>query len=173
MAIALYFLYKKINALHFIVKGESTNLHTVYIVSNISHQFRETFVLSTSFPDFRPSFPFPALRFLLPFPKLSFLPFLFSALGQALDRLVTVSCTRYRASTSVLSTSCSLRGLRLATGDLILRGASRLDAFSVYPVRTWLLCHALGNTTDTPAVRPPRSSRTKGSSSQISCARAG
>ena len=27
--------------------------------------------------------------------------------------------------------------------------------------------------TDTPAVRPPRSSRTKGSSSQISCARAG
>ena len=112
-------------------------------------------------------------RFLLPFPELSFLPFLFSALGQALDLLVTVSYIRYRTSTSVLSTSCSLRGLRLATGDLILRGASRLDAFSVYPVRTWLLCHALGNTTDTPAVRPPRSSRTKGSSSQISCARAG
>ena len=98
---------------------------------------------------------------------------LFSAFGQALDRLVTVSCTRYRASTSVLSTSCSSRGLRLATGDLILRGASRLDAFSVYPVRTWLLCRAFGNTTDPPAVRPPRSSRTKGSSSQISCARAG
>ena len=96
-----------------------------------------------------------------------------SPLGQALDRLVTVSCTRYRASTSVLSTSCSSRGLRLATGDLILRGASRLDAFSVYPVRTWLLCRAFGNTTDPPAVRPPRSSRTKGSSSQISCARAG
>jgi len=54
-----------------------------------------------------------------------------------------------------------------------LRGASRLDAFSVYPVRTWLLCRAFGNTTDPPAVRPPRSSRTKGSSSQISCARAG
>ena len=29
-------------------------------------------------------------------------------------------------------------------GYLILRGASRLDAFSVYPVRTWLLCHAVG-----------------------------
>ena len=28
-------------------------------------------------------------------------------------------------------------------GYLILRGASRLDAFSVYPCRTWLLCHAL------------------------------
>ena len=29
-------------------------------------------------------------------------------------------------------------------GHLILRGASRLDAFSVYPFRTWLLCHAVG-----------------------------
>ena len=58
-------------------------------------------------------------------------------------------------------------------GYLILRGASRLDAFSVYPFRTWLPGHALGRTTGTPAVRPPRSSRTKGSSSQISYAHAG
>ena len=58
-------------------------------------------------------------------------------------------------------------------GYLILRGASRLDAFSVYPVPTWLLCYALGKTTDTPEVSPPRSSRTKGSSSQISYAHAG
>ena len=29
-------------------------------------------------------------------------------------------------------------------GYLILRGASRLDAFSVYPFQTWLLCHAVG-----------------------------
>ena len=29
-------------------------------------------------------------------------------------------------------------------GYLILRGASRLDAFSVYPVPAWLLCHDLG-----------------------------
>ena len=29
-------------------------------------------------------------------------------------------------------------------GYLILRGASRLDAFSVYPCRTWLLCHGSG-----------------------------
>ena len=29
-------------------------------------------------------------------------------------------------------------------GHLILRGASRLDAFSVYPRRTWLLCDAFG-----------------------------
>ena len=33
---------------------------------------------------------------------------------------------------------------RLCGGYLILRGASRLDAFSVYPFRTWLLCHAVG-----------------------------
>ena len=56
---------------------------------------------------------------------------------------------------------------------LILRGASRLDAFSVYPFPTWLLCHAFGKTTDTPAVGPARSSRTKASSSQISYAHAG
>ena len=29
-------------------------------------------------------------------------------------------------------------------GYLILRGASRLDAFSVYPCRTWLPCHGSG-----------------------------
>ena len=29
-------------------------------------------------------------------------------------------------------------------GNLIFRGASRLDAFSVYPFQTWLLCHAVG-----------------------------
>ena len=29
-------------------------------------------------------------------------------------------------------------------GNLILRAASRLDAFSVYPCRAWLLCHAVG-----------------------------
>ena len=40
---------------------------------------------------------------------------------------------------------CSLQGVLLPKeGNLILRGASRLDAFSVYPFRTWLLCHAVG-----------------------------
>ena len=58
-------------------------------------------------------------------------------------------------------------------GYLILRGASRLDAFSVYPFPTWLPGHAPGGTTDTPEVSPSRSSRTKDSSSQISYARAG
>ena len=58
-------------------------------------------------------------------------------------------------------------------GSLILEGASRLDAFSVYPFPAWLLCYALGKTTDTPAASPSRSSRTKDSSSQISYAHAG
>ena len=58
-------------------------------------------------------------------------------------------------------------------GNLILRGASRLDAFSVYPFPTWLLCHASGQTTDPPEVSPSRSSRTKDSASQISYAHAG
>ena len=58
-------------------------------------------------------------------------------------------------------------------GDFILRGASRLDAFSVYPFRAWLPGDALGSAAGTPAARPARSSRTKARSSQISCARAG
>ena len=61
----------------------------------------------------------------------------------------------------------------LFRGILISGGASRLDAFSVYPFRTWLLGHAPGGTTDTPVVRPARSSRTRASSPQTSYARAG
>ena len=53
-------------------------------------------------------------------------------------------------------------------GYLILRGASRLDAFSVYPFRAWLPGYRLGSLTGAPAARPSRSSRTKDSSSQIS-----
>ena len=56
-----------------------------------------------------------------------FLPWPF---GQALDRLVAVSSMPYGTSTPALSTSSSSRGLTLTMGYLILRGASRLDAFS-------------------------------------------
>ena len=69
---------------------------------------------------------------------------------------------------------CSLQGVLLPKeGYLILRGASRLDAFSVYPVPTWLPGYAFGNATGAPEVSPSRSSRTKDSSSQISYAHAG
>ena len=54
----------------------------------------------------------------------------------------SVHCCTY---THALSTSSSSRGLiHLREGYLILRGASRLDAFSVYPCRTWLPCHGIG-----------------------------
>ena len=86
-------------------------------------------------------------------------------------RLVLVSSTPCGASTSNLlprSLRGALRVFRL--GNLILGGASRLDAFSGYPVRTWLPSCATGVTTGTPEVRPTRSSRTKVSFPQISSA---
>src|SRR5665647_1495797 len=55
-------------------------------------------------------------------------------------------------------------------GELILRLASRLDAFSAYPFQTWLPSYASGETTGTLAVCPSRSSRTRDRSSQFSCA---
>ena len=58
----------------------------------------------------------------------------------------------------------------LRRGYLILGLASRLDAFSAYPFRTWLPSHAAGATTGAPEVRPLRSSRTKSSFPQISYA---
>jgi hypothetical protein len=87
-------------------------------------------------------------------------------------RLVPVGSTHYCASTSGLSTWWSTRGLEGSCdpGELFLRSASRLDAFSGYPVRTWLPGAAPGGTTGTLAVRPSRSSRTRDSSSQLSYA---
>ena len=58
-------------------------------------------------------------------------------------------------------------------GDLILGRASRLDAFSAYPVPTPLPSHAPGGTTGTREVGPPRSSRTRGGAPQVSHARDG
>ncbi len=58
-------------------------------------------------------------------------------------------------------------------GDLILEWASRLDAFSAYLDQTWLPGIAPGGTTGTPEVCPSRSSRTRESPPQISCAHDG
>ena len=57
--------------------------------------------------------------------------------------------------------------------SLILGRASRLDAFSVYPFRMRLSSRATGVTTGTPLIRPLRSSRTRSSLPQTSCARDG
>ena len=55
-------------------------------------------------------------------------------------------------------------------GNLVLEGASRLDAFSAYPFPTWLPGGAPSGTAGTPEVGPPQSSRTRGDPSQVSCA---
>jgi hypothetical protein len=56
---------------------------------------------------------------------------------------------------------------------LILRWASHLDAFSAYPIRTWLPGGAPGGTTGALEVRSTRSSRTEVNSSQDSYAHGG
>lgn len=58
-------------------------------------------------------------------------------------------------------------------GSLILRSVSHLDAFSGYQLRRLLLGYATGVTTDSQALRPPRSSRTRGSSPQTPYAHSG
>ena len=100
--------------------------------------------------------------------------FPFFHFGQALDLLVSVSSAGHPAYTPDLSPRV-LRGVlpAFAVGNLFSRGASRLDAFSAYPFPTWLPSGAPGGTTGSPEVSPSRSSRTKDSSSQISCARDG
>ena len=67
----------------------------------------------------------------------------------------------------------SLRSYTFRSRELISKQVSHLDAFSGYLFRTWLLSDAPGGTTDTPEVRPPRSSRTRGSPSQFSFAHSG
>lgn len=57
-----------------------------------------------------------------------------------------------------------------ATGNLVLEGASRLDAFSAYPFPTWLPGDAPSGTAGTPEVGPPQSSRTRGDAPQVSYA---
>src|SRR5262249_9021366 len=49
-----------------------------------------------------------------------------------------------------------------ALGNLVLGGASRLDAFSAYPGPTWLTGRAPGGAGGPPEGRPPPSSRTWG-----------
>src|SRR6185312_10286884 len=60
--------------------------------------------------------------------------------------------------------------LHKGAGDLVLQGVSRLDAFSVYPGRTWLPSAAASATTGTPEVRPSQSSRTREKAAQVSSA---
>ena len=109
--------------------------------------------------------------FSLAYPSLSLRAcFLFE---QALDLLVSVSYVHYCTSTSDLS-PCSLQGVLLLSDGIsllevgfTLRCLQRLS----FPDLATLPC--IWYATDTPAVCPFRSSRTKNSSSQISYAHDG
>ena len=97
----------------------------------------------------------------------------FSRLNKLLDLLVPVSSTYLYAFTSGLS-PCRLQGVLLLSDGIsllevgfTLRCLQRLSL----PDLATLLCS--WSATDAPAVRPFRSSRTKNSSSQISCAHDG
>src|SRR5437588_85998 len=85
-------------------------------------------------------------------------------------QLHTLRCFHFRPINPVVLLGALTHG---GVGDLILERASRLDAFSGYPFRTWLTSRAPGGTTGTPEVRPSRSSRTRDSLPQVSCARGG
>ena len=109
-------------------------------------------------------------RFSLRSPRNLHSPFL----DQALDLLV-LARSRITAFTPPTYQPCRLQGVlpACAVGYFFSRWASRLDAFSVYPIRTSLPCYAVGTTTVAPEVRPFRSSRTRNSSSHVSYAHDG
>ena len=88
--------------------------------------------------------------------------------SEAFGPLVPLGSTSRDAHTCGLSTSSSTTALQ---GGLISGRASRLDAFSAYPLRTRLPGRAPGGATGTPLVRPTRSSRTKVRAPQASNAR--
>ena len=84
-----------------------------------------------------------------------------------LRAISTARLCRRRLYTCGLSTSSSSTALN---GSLIFRRVSHLDAFSAYLFRAWLPSGAAGTTTGTPEARPSRSSRTRDSPRQTSCA---
>src|SRR5258708_20348093 len=92
--------------------------------------------------------------------------------GQAARLLGPVGCGGRPPCTPGLSTWSSSRSLQtlLSHGNLVLKRASRLDAFSAYPFPTWLPGGAPSGTAGTPEVGPPQSSRTRGDPSQVSSA---
>ena len=146
--------------------------HPFFFVFAVIHR-SSTYFITLASPMFRP---------IHPSPYGSKLPTAFSVLSEPLPKPYWISPRPISDSQLHVLPHFHLCPIYLVVfkgsyylrmGYLILRGASRLDAFSVYPVPTWLPGHALGSATGTPEVSPSRSSRTKDSSSQISYAHAG
>jgi hypothetical protein len=89
-------------------------------------------------------------------------------------QLVLLSCGITTSIPEAYQRSHLLRSLGLFQRDASSWSRFRAsDAFSAYPFRTWLLCYAIGMTTDAPSVRSFRSSRTKNETPQASNARIG
>ena len=110
---------------------------------------------------------------LLSEPCASFIRFHFFSCEQALDLLVPVSFIHYCMSTSGLSPR-SLQGvLLLSNGISLLEGGFTLRCLQRLSLPDLATRPCTWCATDPPAVRPFRSSRTKNSSSQISCAHDG
>ena len=101
------------------------------------------------------------------------LAFLFLFLDQALDRLVSASSRIAALSPPTYCLIVFEGSYFFRMGIFFLRLASRLDAFSVYPIRISLPSYAVGTTTVAPGMRPLRSSRTRSSSSHDSYAHDG
>ena len=101
------------------------------------------------------------------------LAFLFLFLDQALDRLVSASSRIAALSPPTYCLIVFEGSYFFRMGIFFLRLASRLDAFSVYPIRISLPSYAVGTTTVAPGMRPLRSSRTRSSSSHDSFAHDG
>ena len=91
-----------------------------------------------------------------------------AAVWSSIGRLGPLGWVGRPTCTRGLSTCWSSTTLE---GNSVSRWVSRLDAFSGYPVRTWLPGGAAGATTGAPGVRPSRSSRTGDGSSQVSFTR--
>ena len=108
-------------------------------------------------------------RFAPAFASLSRLP----ASDQAVDLLVSASSRIAALSPPTYLLFVSEGSFTLLRGIFFLRWASRLDAFSVYPLRISLPSYAVGTTTVAPGMRPLRSSRTRSSSSHDSFAHDG
>ena len=92
---------------------------------------------------------------------------------QAIDLLVSASSHIAALSPPTYHLIVSEGSLALLRGILFSRWASRLDAFSVYPLRISLPSYAVGTTTVAPGMCPLRSSRTRSSSSHDSHAHDG
>src|SRR5947209_2031646 len=100
--------------------------------------------------------------------------------GEAASRSGWSSCSAVRTGRLRRSPAVHARPIDLvvfqepvrnkSAGNLISEGASRLDAFSAYPLPTWLPGDAPSGTAGTPEVGPPQSSRTRGDSPQVSYA---